>query len=294
MNTRTSLELLILAAVWGGSFLFIRYAAPEFGVFPIIWLRVAISSLLLLPLLIWHKQVKLLWQHAGAMLLVGVLSAAIPFVLIAWSLLSITAGLASILNATTPIFTALIGVWWLRDRLTGSQWLGLLIGFIGVIVLALDKADFKSGGSGWAIVAMLSATLCYGISTHFTKRYLANVPALVNTVGSQISATIVLTPLAYWSMPDHIPTLNAWCAVLLLAALCTAFAYLIFFRLIAILGASKAVTVTFLIPVFGVLWGDLFLHESVNAAMLIGGSIVVVGTSLATGFIRFPRTPCTS
>ncbi len=294
MNTRTSLELLILAAVWGGSFLFIRYAAPEFGVFPIIWLRVAISSLLLLPLLIWHKQVKLLWQHAGAMLLVGVFSAAIPFVLIAWSLLSITAGLASILNATTPIFTALIGVWWLRDRLTGSQWLGLLIGFIGVIVLALDKADFKSGGSGWAIVAMLSATLCYGISTHFTKRYLANVPALVNTVGSQISATIVLTPLAYWSMPDHIPTLNAWCAVLLLAALCTAFAYLIFFRLIAILGASKAVTVTFLIPVFGVLWGDLFLHESVNAAMLIGGSIVVVGTSLATGFIRFPRTPCTS
>ena len=294
MNTRTSLELLILAAVWGGSFLFIRYAAPELGVFPIIWLRVAISSLLLLPLLIWHKQVKLLWQHAGAMLLVGVFSAAIPFVLIAWSLLSITAGLASILNATTPIFTALIGVWWLRDRLTGSQWLGLLIGFIGVIVLALDKADFKSGGSGWAIVAMLSATLCYGISTHFTKRYLANVPALVNTVGSQISATIVLTPLAYWSMPDHIPTLNAWCAVLLLAALCTAFAYLIFFRLIAILGASKAVTVTFLIPVFGVLWGDLFLHESVNAAMLIGGSIVVVGTSLATGFIRFPRTPCTS
>lgn len=294
MNTRTSLELLTLAAVWGGSFLFIRYAAPEFGVFPIIWLRVAISSLLLLPLLIWHKQVKLLWQHAGAMLLVGVLSAAIPFVLIAWSLLSITAGLASILNATTPIFTALIGVWWLRDRLTGSQWLGLLIGFIGVIVLALDKADFKSGGSGWAIVAMLSATLCYGISTHFTKRYLANVPALVNTVGSQISATILLTPLAYWSMPDHIPTLNAWGAVLLLAALCTAFAYLIFFRLIAILGASKAVTVTFLIPVFGVLWGDLFLHESVNAAMLIGGSIVVVGTSLATGFIRFPRTPCTS
>ena len=294
MNTRTSLELLILAAVWGGSFLFIRYAAPEFGVFPIIWLRVAISSLLLLPLLIWHKQVKLLWQHAGAMLLVGVLSAAIPFVLIAWSLLSITAGLASILNATTPIFTALIGVWWLRDRLTGSQWLGLLIGFIGVILLALDKADFKSGCSGWAIVAMLSATLCYGVSTHFTKRYLANVPPLVNTVGSQISATIVLTPLAYWSMPDHIPTLNAWCAVLLLAALCTAFAYLIFFRLIATLGASKAVTVTFLIPVFGVLWGDLFLHESVNAAMLIGGSIVVVGTSLATGFLRFPRTPCTS
>ena len=291
---RTSLELLILAAVWGGSFLFIRYAAPEFGVFPIIWLRVAISSLLLLPLLIWHKQVKLLWQHAGAMLLVGVLSAAIPFVLIAWSLLSITAGLASILNATTPIFTALIGVWWLRDRLTGSQWLGLLIGFIGVILLALDKADFKSGGSGWAIVAMLSATLCYGVSTHFTKRYLANVPPLVNTVGSQISAAIVLTPLAYWSMPDHIPMLNAWGVVLLLAALCTAFAYLIFFRLIAILGASKAVTVTFLIPVFGVLWGDLFLHESVNAAMLIGGSIVVVGTSLATGFIRFPRTPCTS
>jgi drug/metabolite transporter (DMT)-like permease len=294
VNTRTSLELLILAAVWGGSFLFIRYAAPEFGVFPIIWLRVAISSLLLLPLLIWHKQIKLLWQYAGALLLVGVLSAAIPFVLIAWSLLSITAGLASILNATTPIFTALIGVWWLRDKLTASQWLGLMIGFIGVILLALDKADFKTGGSGWAIVAMLSATLCYGVSTHFTKRYLANVPALVNTVGSQISATLVLSPLAYWQMPNAIPSINVWVAVLLLAALCTAFAYLIFFRLIATLGASKAVTVTFLIPVFGVLWGDLFLHETVNTAMLIGGSIVVVGTSLATGFIRFPRTPCTS
>jgi drug/metabolite transporter (DMT)-like permease len=171
----------------------------------------------LLPLLIWHKQIKLLWQYAGALLLVGVLSAAIPFVLIAWSLLSITAGLASILNATTPIFTALIGVWWLRDKLTASQWLGLMIGFIGVILLALDKADFKTGGSGWAIVAMLSATLCYGVSTHFTKRYLANVPALVNTVGSQISAMLVLSPLAYWQMPDAIPSINAWFAVLLLA-----------------------------------------------------------------------------
>jgi drug/metabolite transporter (DMT)-like permease len=294
VNTRTSLELLILAAVWGGSFLFIRYAAPEFGVFPIIWLRVTISSLLLLPLLIWHKQVKLLWQHAGAMLLVGILSAAIPFVLIAWSLLSITAGLASILNASTPIFTALIGVWWLRDKLSASQWLGLAIGFIGVILLAIDKADFKTGGSGWAVVTMLSATFCYGISTHFTKRYLANLPALVNTVGSQLSTAIVLMPLAWWYKPSHIPSINAWVAVLLLAALCTAFAYLIFFRLIATLGASKAVTVTFLIPVFGVLWGDLFLHERVNAAMLIGGSIVVVGTALATGFIRFPRTLCTS
>jgi len=159
MNPRQRFDLILLAALWGGSFMFMRYAAPAFGAFALVWLRVAIAAACLLPLLLWRGQVGILWENALAMVLLGVFSTALPFVLIAWAMLSLTSGLASILNATTPIFTALMAAWWLRDKLDTSRMLGLAIGFAGVLLLAADKAEFHVGGSGWALVAMLLATL---------------------------------------------------------------------------------------------------------------------------------------
>ena len=290
MKPHKLLELTLLAALWGGSFLFIRYAAPAFGVAPLIWLRVAIAALCLVPLLLWRGQGNLLRQHAGTLALMGIFSTALPFVLIAWAMLSLTAGLASILNAATPIFTAVIAALWLHDRLNKSQMLGLVIGFAGVLLLAADKADFKPGGSGWAIVAMLLATLSYGVGANMTKHYLGGVPPLVNAAGSQLVSTLILSPLAWWFWPAKMPENMAWGAVVALGVGCTALAFLMFFRLIATIGAARTITVTFLIPLFGVLWGSLFLNETVNAGMLVGGGIVILGTSLATGVFRLQRS----
>ena len=285
MKPRDLLDLTLLAALWGGSFLFMRYAVPDFGVVPLIWLRVALASICLLPLLLLKRQFGVLRRQAGALTVMGLFNSGLPFLLIAWATLSITAGLASIMNAMTPVFTALIGALWLGDRLDGRRSLGLLLGLAGVALLAADKADFRPGGSGWAIVAMLLATACYGFAANHTRRYLQGVPALVNATGTQLVSALVLLPPALWSWPERMPGLGPWLAALVLGVACSALAYVLFFRLIARVGASRAVTVTFLVPVFGTLWGALFLGEPVTASMLVGGAVVLLGTGLATGVI---------
>lgn len=291
MTPRDLLDLTLLAALWGGSFLFMRYAVPDFGVVPLIWLRVALASVCLLPLLLMKGQLGALRERAGAVAVMGLFNSGLPFLLIAWATLSITAGLASIMNAMTPVFTALIGALWLGDRLDGRRGLGLLLGLAGVALLAADKADFRPGGSGWAIVAMLLATACYGFAANHTRRYLQGVPALVNATGTQLVSALVLLPPALWSWPERMPGLGPWLATLVLGVACSALAYLLFFRLIARVGASRAVTVTFLVPVFGTLWGALFLGEPVTASMLAGGAVVLLGTGLATGVIGGQRSP---
>lgn len=285
MKPRDLVDLILLAALWGGSFLFMRYAVPAFGVLPLMWLRVTIATACLLPVLIWRGQFGALRAQAGPIAVMGLFNSALPFVLIAWATLSITAGLASILNATVPIFTALIGALWLGDRLGRSRALGLAIGLGGVALLAADKADFKPGGSGWALVAMLVATSCYGFAANFTKRHLTGTAPLVNAAGSQVISTLALLPFALWVWPATLPGTLPWLAAVALGIGCTAVAYLLFFRLIGRIGASRAVTVTFLIPVFGTLWGVLLLGETVTPAMLLGGAVVLLGTGFATGLL---------
>lgn len=288
MKPRDLADLLLLAMLWGGSFLFMRYAAPMFGVLPLMWLRVAIATACLLPLLAWRGQTGALVERAGPIAVMGLFNSAIPFVLIAWATLSITAGLASILNATVPLLTALIGAVWLRERLSVPTMAGLAIGMAGVLMLAADQADFRPGGSGWALLAMLGATSCYGYAANFTRRHLAGVPATANAAGSQLVSALALAPFALAHWPAVTPGPMAWGAAAALGVGCTGLAYVLFFRLIERIGASRAVTVTFLVPVFGTLWGVLFLGEPVTASMLVGGAVVLVGTGLSTGVIRWP------
>jgi drug/metabolite transporter (DMT)-like permease len=197
------------------------------------------------------------------------------------------------LNATTPLFGAVIAWLWLKDRPTGSRAVGLLIGFAGVALLAWDKASFKPDASGtatgWAVLACLLATLCYGMAASFTKRHLTGVPSLVSATGSQMGAAIGLVPLAWWFWPTHAVSLNAWLAVVALGVLCTGVAYILYFRLIERAGPARALSVTFAIPVFALLYGVLLLGEEVTAWMLVCGVVIVVGTSLSTGLVRFSR-----
>jgi drug/metabolite transporter (DMT)-like permease len=288
MKPSDLLELASLAALWGASFLFMRLGAAEFGPVALAAVRVAGAALFLLPLLRWRGQMHVLRQHWRPIAVVGVLNSALPFLCFSYAALSITAGLAGIFNATAPLFGAVVAWLWLKDRLTPARVAGLAIGFAGVLWLAWDKASFKPGGSGWAIVACLVATLFYGIAANYTKKRLAGVAPLAVATGSQSAAALVLALPAIWWWPTATPSNGAWLAVALLAVLCTGVAYLLYFRLIAHVGPANAIAVTYLIPVFAMLWGWLFLAEGITSAMVIGGAVILLGTSLATGLLKLP------
>jgi drug/metabolite transporter (DMT)-like permease len=287
MKPRDTIELLLLAAIWGASFLFLRMGAAEFGPFALAGLRVLGASLFLLPLLWRRGEWAALRQHWRAIAVVGIVNSAIPFLCFSYAALAITGGLSSIFNATTPLWGVVFAWWWLKDRPNAHKLVGLMIGFAGVLWLAWDKASFKpdaSGtSSGLAVLACLTATMMYGLAASMTKRWLTGVPAMALATGSQLSAAIVLLPLMLWHWPATMPGATAWGAVAALALVCTGVAYVLFFRLIANIGAGNALSVTFLIPGFAIAWGGLFLGEAVNATMIGACAVVLIGTSLVTG-----------
>lgn len=284
-------EFLLLAALWGASFLFMRFAVLEFEPWAAAGARVAVASLVLLPVLLYSGQWAVFRRHAGPILLVGVFNAGLPFALYAYALLSLTTGLSAILNATAPLFGALVAWGWLKERPGRWPAVGLAIGFVGVALLSWKKASFHPGGTGWAVLACLGATLCYGIAASFTRKYLTGVPPLATATGTQFGATLALAVPALWFSPGQWPSLRAWGAVLAAGVLCTALAYILFFRLIERTGPSKTLTVTFLIPLFALFYGALLLGEPITGWMVGGGTVILLGVALATGWWtpRWPR-----
>ncbi len=284
-------KFLLLAALWGSSFLFMRLGAQEFGALPTAGVRVAIAALFLLPLLLWRGLGPQLAAHWKKVFFMGLFNSALPFACFCYALLSISTGLSSILNATVPLFGALVAWVWLKDRPHGSRVLGLLLGFAGVALLAWDKASFKPDANGlssaWAIMACLLGCLSYGISASFTKRHLGGLPSLVTATGSQLGASLGLALPTWWLWPQHMPGSSAWLAVLVLGVLCTGVAYVLFFWLIENVGPARSLTVTFVVPVFAVIYGAVFLQETISLWMLLCAAIIVCGTALSANLIRF-------
>ncbi|ABM33393.1 DMT family transporter [Paracidovorax citrulli] len=282
-------EFLLLSALWGASFLFMRLGASEFGPLPTAGLRVALATLFLWPILLRQGQWPALRRHWKPILLGGVINSAIPFALYAWAVLHITTGLSSILNATVPLFGALVAWVWLGDRIGRLRWAGLAIGFAGVALLAWRApaaVGFKSDHAIWAVGACLLATTCYAVGASYARRHLVGLPPLATATGSQLGATLALALPALWSWPARAPGPGAWAAVIAIAVLCTGIAYILYFRLIAHAGPSRALAVTFLAPVFAVAYGALFLGESVTPWMAGCGVVIVCGTMLSTGLVR--------
>jgi len=286
------LEFIALAAIWGASFLFTRISTVAFGPLATAGLRVGIASLVLVPLMLLRGHAGAFAQHWKKVLLVGVTNSAIPFVCFAFALQSISVGLSSILNATVPLFGALIAWMWLGERPGGSRSVGLALGFAGVALLASQKTGVATGqldiASALGVLACLLACVCYGISASFTRRYLEGVPSLVAATGSQVGATLLLAPLTWWFWPAQTPSSSAWLAAIALGVLCTGAAYILYFRLIANAGPSRALSVTFAIPVFAVIYGVVLLGETVSAWMLGCALVIVLGTSLSTGLWQLP------
>jgi drug/metabolite transporter (DMT)-like permease len=292
VNLSIAIDFVLLASIWGASFLLMKMGASEFGPFVTAFLRVFVASIFLLPLLAWRGQLPALRAKLKPVLAVGVLNSGLPFVLFAFAVLHISTGLSAILNATVPLWGAVVAWAWLSEKLTASRTLGLVIGFIGVALLAWDKASFKAGAAlpGLAVLACLAATLLYGIAASFAKKYLAGVPPLASATGSQIGAALVLLVPASMTIPPAMPGLHAWAAIFLLAFFCTAVAYVLYFRIIEHAGPARAVTVTFLIPVFGVAYGSIFLSEVITGSMLVCGAVIVLGTALSAGVLKFNMT----
>ncbi|MDF2464263.1 MAG: family transporter [Ramlibacter sp.] len=283
-------EFMLLAAIWGSSFLFMRLGAVEFGPLPTAAVRVGVAAAFLLPL-VWVRGLgPQLRRHWKPVFLIGVFNSGIPFACFAFAVLSITTGLSAILNATVPLFGAVIAWIWLKDRPTHSRVLGLVIGFAGVALLAWDKASFKPDASGvapaWAVLACLLATVCYGWSANAAKRYLGGMPALVTATGSQIGALLVLVLPGLWYWPERTPSLQAWLSLLVVGVVCTGVAYVLYFHLIEHAGPARALAVTFVVPVFAMFYGVLFLDEAVTGWMLLCGGVIVCGTALSTGLLK--------
>ena len=286
MNLIQTVQLVALAAIWGASFMFLRYSSSDFGAVSLIFIRVAIGFLTLLPFLIYYKAGEQLKNHWKGIMIVGLTNTALPFTLFAYATLSQSAGLTSILNATAPIFTALVAFLWLKDKFTPLKVAGLLVGFTGVILLFAGKGSVQFDASSVAILCCLVATLNYGFAACYAKKYLQGVNSLAIAAGSLLFASIMLLPFLPFYWPSETPSLNAWLSAIVLGVLCTALAYIFYFRLLAELGPEKAMTVTYLIPVFGVLWGMSFLDERLSVLMLTGGLLILLGVGLTTGVHR--------
>ena len=280
MSPTEFLQVILMAAAWGGSFLFLRMTVGEFGAISLIGLRVAIAGLVLLPGILrnpeWREQLRQNWFR---LMVLGLVNAALPFTLFAYVTLFVSAGFASIINATAPLFSAFLAWLWLKDRPSLLAAIGLVTGFSGVVLL-VGGVPTTQGGTLLAISGAFLASFLYGVSANFVKRELAGVHAWVTTGGSLVFAALLQLPLAIWQMPDRMPSMQAWAAVVMLAIFCTSIPNIYYFRLVVRAGPTRAMAVAFLIPVFGMLWGALILGEVVTLSMLAGCSVILLGTAL--------------
>lgn len=277
-------RLLLLSAIWGASFLFMRIGAPVLGPSLLIFARVGLAALFLLMMAFYLRKTLAVPRHWRHYLVLGLFNSALPFLLFAHAAQTISASLLSILNATAPIWAAVIGAVWLRTPPSFRALAGMVLGVAGVGLLAgVETVGLPDGGL-LAVVAGLGAAFSYGVATTYTKTA-ASVEPFANAHGSMWAATLMLMPLALSAPPLAAPPApHVVFSVVALGIVCSGVAYLLYFRLVADIGAAPALTVTFLIPVFGILWGVLFLGETVGWHTLVGSLTVLAGTALVTGF----------
>lgn len=284
----TPIELLTLAAIWGASFMFMRVAAKDFGAFALVEVRLALGALILLPFL-WRERgrftASVWWRVAG----ISAINTTIPFVLFAWAAQRAPAGIGAISNATAAMFSAVIAFMFFGERINFRRSIGLVVGFSGVVVLASGKTD---GDSVWqAALAGTFAAFLYGVGGNLLRRYLAGLPASATAAATLICASVMLSPLAIATWPRTPVPMVSWLSALALGVLCTGIAYVLFYRLIYRIGAPRAATVTYLIPLFGVLWAWWLLDEPITASMAIACALILGGVALSQQRARKDKVP---
>jgi drug/metabolite transporter (DMT)-like permease len=275
---RTPVELTILGAIWGGSFLFMRVAAADFGPVPLVEARLALGGLILTPFL-WRARAQFsvgLWLRIAGIALINSVT---PFVLFAWGAERAPAGIGAITNAMTVMFTVLVAFLFFGERIGARRLIGLSAGFVGVAVLASGKT---AGASVWpAALAGTAASVCYGFGINLVRRYLTGYPPAAVAAATLLSGSVLLSPLAIYTWPAHAIAAGSWVSALLLGVLCTGAAFVFYYRLIARIGAARTATVTYLIPLFGVVWAWLMLGEPLTLTMALAGALILSGVALS-------------
>lgn len=290
MSPASLIRLFSLAAIWGSSFIFMRIGVPVLGPWWLIEIRVALAAVFLAIVgRLLHKRLDLKthWRH---FLVLSFFNSALPFLLFAYASQTLSASLSSVLNATAPIWGAVITAAWTRTALSLKTVFGLALGVVGVGILVGFDPSMLQADAMLAVAAALAASFSYGIATNYTKTAKAIEP-FANAQGCMLVAALIILPtLGFVPMPSSVSPLVA-ISVLLLGTVCSGVAYLLYFRLINDMGATSALTVTFLIPIFGVAWGKIFLNETIGWHTIIGSIVVIFGTILVTGFsISRPRS----
>lgn len=275
---RTPIELTLLGAIWGGSFLFMRVAAADFGPLPLVEARLALGGLVLTPFL-WRARAQFtltLWLRIAG---IAAINAVIPFALFAWGAERAPAGIGAISNAMTVMFTYLVAHFFFGERVGARRLIGLIAGFVGVAILASGKT---AGADVWqAALAGTAAAVCYGFGINLVRRYLTGYPSAAVAAANLIAGALLLAPLAAWSWPSQPIPAASWTSAVLLGVLCTGAAFVLYYRLIARIGAPRASTVTYLIPLFGVIWAWLILGEPLTVTMALAGALILSGVALS-------------
>lgn len=282
VNSRQILQLFVLAGIWGASFLFIRMAVPHFGPVPLSGIRSTIAAIVLTPIVLMRGELPIFRRYWPHLFVIGLISTALPFALFALATEYTSAGFASILNSLTPIFSALVAWLWLKEYLTPTMVVGIFLGFAGVLVMVFDRETIASGFVLLPVLAGLAGSLLYGMTGNYSRRFAVGVPVSVIAAGSQVFSMLTLLPVALLQWPtDPIP-MSSWMYALVLGVLCTAVAHLMYFNLLGKVGVARTVVVTYLIPVFAMLWGFLILGEGVTLKMLAGAACILSGIGLTT------------
>lgn len=275
---RTPLELILLGAIWGGSFLFMRVAAADFGPVPLVEARLALGGLVLAPFL-WRARKHFtlaLWLRIAV---IAAINSVIPFALFAWGAERAPAGIGAITNAMTVMFTVLVAFFFFGEQIGARRLIGLSAGFVGVAVLASGKT---AGASVWpAALAGTAASVMYGFGINLVRRYLTGYPPAAVAAANLIAGAVLLAPLALYTWPAAAIPASSWLSALLLGVLCTGAAFVFYYRLIARIGAPRTATVTYLIPLFGVVWAWLLLDEPLTPTMALAGALILSGVALS-------------
>ena len=289
MRPRDVIELLLLSVLWGGAYLFTRAAGPAFGPAPLVSMRLGIAALMLLPIVAWRGGWPQLRANPCALFMVGVPFTALPFMLMTWGALHITAGLSAVLNATAPMFAALVAHFVLKERLGAWRSGGLMLGFAGVLVLmGGGGVSLKTGSGPLAVLAVLGTAMIWSIGASYTRRKMAGIDPLVVTAGSLAAASLALLPLAWATWPATPPTARAWGEMAFLGLFSSGLGMWMYFRLLERIGAVRAMSVTFLSPLVAMVSGAIYLGEALTLQMLLGCAVVLLGTALSLGLIGRP------
>lgn len=286
MSRRDAVLLLVLSAIWGSSFMFIKLGVDELEPSVVVLGRLVVGVLVLVPLLVGRGGLAPLRGSVGPLVVLGLLNNAIPFWLLGFAETRIDSGLTAVIQAAAPILTVLLAA---RidptQRVTGLRLAGIALGFVGVALLV----GVQEGGQVLGALAVLGTALCYAVSVLFAGRTVRTLPPLQVSIGQLGAAAILITPVAAFQLPSSAPGAGAIAAVVALGALGSGFAYLLYFALIASAGASRAILVTYLVPAFALVYGAVFLDEQVSGTALAGLGLVLGGTAIATGLARLSR-----